>query len=195
MELELIIVDVHTRRWIKHCRNHSLCVFVEDYVCSVFCNIVDFFCLRHLVQKSRNMPPKKDKKEKTNGGPPKVIPHKDHYARINHLYGAANLLAQNKRHSILSRHCARQLDLVAKKAVLKLTPAVKRTLCKKCHAMMIPGLSVEIFIENLSNLKSPKSDVLVHRCMECNTSKRYPIGINRAYEVFSERKDVAHPAL
>ncbi|ODV80006.1 Rpr2-domain-containing protein [Suhomyces tanzawaensis NRRL Y-17324] len=126
---------------------------------------------------------------------PKSVPHKDHYARISYLFQASSHLALNPQYDVLSRHYARTLDLVAKKTVLKLTPALKRQLCKKCNTFLIPGLTVKIHIENLSKAKSLRNDVLVNECLECGEKKRFPVGQQRDYVLFSEKEDVKIPAL
>ncbi|CUM65355.1 uncharacterized protein PRCAT00002990001 [Priceomyces carsonii] len=122
---------------------------------------------------------------------PKSVSHRDHYARISFLYQASNHFAFKSNYSVLSRSLARNVDLVSKKTVTKLSPSIKRSLCKKCSSLLIPGMSMSIFIENTSKQQSTASaDVLVHQCKVCNEKKRYPIGRNRDYVVFSERKEV-----
>ncbi|CAH2350330.1 ribonuclease P protein subunit Rpr2p [[Candida] railenensis] len=123
--------------------------------------------------------------------PPKSIPHKDHYQRISFLYQSSSLFANSEKYQVLSRALARNVDLVSKKTVLKLTPAMKRTICKKCHTNLIPGINMKIRIENLSKKQSEKSQVLVHQCNNCLESKRFPIGKNKDYKLFSEREDIA----
>ena len=132
------------------------------------------------------MPPKNNSQKKKA---PKVIPHKDNYARVLFLYQAANHFAVAKN-SKLSRNMVRSLDLVAKKTTLKLSPSLKRTLCKKCSSILIPGLTMTMRIENLSKQKTSHNDVLVHKCMTCQETKRFPVGKNRDYVAFSERDDV-----
>lgn len=121
---------------------------------------------------------------------PKSIQHIDHYARISYLYQASNHFAANPKYAILSRALARNVNLVSKKAVSKVTPGMKRTICKTCHSVLVPGINVVMEIENRSKAKAPQSDILVHTCNTCGEKKRFPIGKDRTYEVFSERDDV-----
>ncbi|KAK6205033.1 RNAse P Rpr2/Rpp21/SNM1 subunit domain-containing protein [Scheffersomyces amazonensis] len=121
---------------------------------------------------------------------PSTVPQKDHYSRISYLLNATNHFTSSSKYNILSRGYARNLDLVAKKTVIKLTPALKRSLCKKCNTFLIPGLTLTVFIENESKSKASHNDVLVHQCLYCHSKKRFPIGSNRDYVVFSERDDV-----
>lgn len=85
---------------------------------------------------------------------------------------------------------ARNLDLVAKKTVLKLSPGLKRSICKQCNSVLIPGMNVSIRIENLSRAKSAHNDVLVYKCLQCDERKRFPIGKDREYVVFHDREGV-----
>ncbi|KAG7698250.1 hypothetical protein KL930_001911 [Ogataea haglerorum] len=118
--------------------------------------------------------------------PPKTVPKNDHYQRLGFLYQAAARLDPD---SALSRMYLRNMDVVAKKTVLKLDPSVKRTLCKKCHRLQVPGRTASIRIENTSNAQSPENDVLAVSCV-CGALKRYPIGRDRNYVLFSEQNEI-----
>lgn len=125
--------------------------------------------------------------------PPRAIAHKDHYARVSYLYQLGQHFSSSG-YGVLSQNFVRTADGVSKKAVLKLTPALKRTMCKKCHTLLVPGLSVTMYIENKSRDRRPKCDVLVHSCNACGTKKRFPVGREPEYEVFTERPGVAFDA-
>lgn len=135
------------------------------------------------------MGPKKSQPKAVH--PPKTIQHKDHYARVSYLYQASNLLL-SKGNPVLSRNYSRAVDLVAKKTVMKLSPGIKRTLCKNCSNLLIPGITQATELQNMSKLQSEKSDVLVHTCLICYTSKRFPVGKNRDYQLFYEKDGISH---
>ncbi|KAG7825322.1 hypothetical protein KL909_001614 [Ogataea angusta] len=118
--------------------------------------------------------------------PPKTVPKNDHYQRLGFLYQAAAQLDPN---SALSRMYLRNMDVVAKKTVLKLDPSVKRTVCKKCHRLQLPGRTASIRVENTSNAQSAENDVLAVSCV-CGAHKRYPIGKNRSYVLFSDKNEI-----
>ena len=127
---------------------------------------------------------------KKQGKPtPKNVPHIDNYARISYLYQASSHFAATPKYGILSREMARNVNLISKKSVTKLSPALKRTICKGCQTLLVPGVNETIEIENKSKEKAPHNDLLVHSCNTCGKKKRFPIGINRAYELFSEKDD------
>lgn len=121
---------------------------------------------------------------------PKKLPkvQKDHYARTSYLFQAASF------HTIqgnaeLARMMARALDLVSKRAVLRLLPHLKRRICKTCKTVLIPGLTMAQEIENPLQ-SSLKSEVLVCSCMCCLTKRRYPIGQNPDYTLFCDKSRV-----
>lgn len=118
---------------------------------------------------------------------PKV--NKDHYARTSFLFQAAHLHLKNGN-PILARSMARNMDIVAKRTVLKLLPYVKRSMCKKCHMLLVPGLSMSVHIENLLKNQLEKADVMVVECNQCSTTKRFPFGKNREFELFCDRPGV-----
>lgn len=125
----------------------------------------------------------KDKKKNPS------VPKKDEYTRITYLYQAANLIIKSPHLQTLSRGYSKNATVIAKKSVLKLTPNFKRTMCKKCNILLIPGKTLSVRMENMSRDKLPHNDILVHQCV-CGTKKRYPVGRNRDYQLFSERLDV-----
>jgi len=68
---------------------------------------------------------------------------------------------------------------VAKKSVMRLGPQIKRTICKRCDTLLVPGVSCENRIENASKGgKKSWADVLVVECMACGTVKRFPVGMD-----------------
>ncbi|EEQ41447.1 putative ribonuclease P subunit [Clavispora lusitaniae] len=117
---------------------------------------------------------------------PKVS--KDPYARTSYLFQVASFHTAQKNH-IMARSMARTVDLVSKRTVLKLSPHLKRLMCKKCSSVLVPGLTMSVEIEN-SSKSSAKADVLVHTCLTCQKQKRFPIGKDREYELFCDKKDV-----
>ena len=118
--------------------------------------------------------------------PPKV--HKDHYARTSFLFQAANFYASHGN-PIMSRMMLRSVDLVAKRTVLRVLPHIKRQVCKKCSSVLIPGLTMTVNIENTLKdpANSPKADIMVFQCLECDTQKRFPIGKDPSYELHCDK--------
>ncbi|CAI8509250.1 unnamed protein product [Pichia kudriavzevii] len=136
---------------------------------------------------------------------PNVIPKKDHFQRVSYLYklGAMMTMAkyvgdydqhQQKQRDTLSRTYLNQMDLVSKKAVLKLHPSIKRTICKQCSRLLVEGLTCSIRVVNESKRQQPHCDVLELKCV-CGRAKRFPIGKNFDYSLFSERENVLHDSI
>lgn len=80
----------------------------------------------------------------------------------------------------LSRQLLANLRAVSLRSQIKLPPAVKHTMCKRCNVLLIPGSTFTSYIENKSSGgRKPWADVLVTTCTACGTSKRFPVGAKR----------------
>lgn len=115
---------------------------------------------------------------------PKSIPQRDHYARLLYMLQAGQWASTNELP--LSRHMLRQMKFTALKGVLKMLPQIKRAVCKKCHQMLIAGLTMLQQVENDSRSQAEHNEVLVHKCIRCGWKKRYPTGKDRAHRLFAE---------
>ncbi|KAG4305124.1 hypothetical protein PORY_001294 [Pneumocystis oryctolagi] len=127
------------------------------------------------------------KKEKT----PKesrIVSQQEFYARFSFLYQAANIyttysiLNQNKyvdktiqSELALAKFYINTAKKVAQKAILKINPSIKRTLCRRCDTVLLPSITSSIEIENLSKNNKNIADIIVVTCNFCNTQKRYPV--------------------
>ena len=66
------------------------------------------------------------------------------------------------------------------KSQIRLSPAIKRSLCKRCDALLVSGSDSTSRLENKSRGgKKPWADVLVVTCNSCGTVKRFPVGAKR----------------
>jgi ribonuclease P protein subunit RPR2 len=76
----------------------------------------------------------------------------------------------------LSQYYASQIATIARKAQFKISPSLKRTICKGCKVVLIPGSTSTSAIENLSrNAEKSWSDVLIITCKLCGMERRYPV--------------------
>ena len=122
-------------------------------------------------------------------GKGKSVPNRDNYARISYLYQISNqFYLAHPEYQALSRGYNRNLDLIAKNRDKTITTH-KRTLCKKCNTMLIPGLTMSMYIENLSKQKSQHNDVFVNKCLNCGKCKRFPVGKDRNYILFTDKQN------
>jgi ribonuclease P protein subunit RPR2 len=82
--------------------------------------------------------------------------------------------------SSLSRLLLSQMRAVSLKSQIRLSTEIKRSTCKTCDSLLVPGHSSVISVENLSFKKTkPQDDVLVIECQVCHTRKRIPMGAHR----------------
>ncbi|KAI8934507.1 hypothetical protein NX059_008207 [Plenodomus lindquistii] len=69
------------------------------------------------------------------------------------------------------------LQQVSRKAQLRLAVDLKRSMCKSCNSILVPGKTASQHIENVSKgEKKPWADVLVLECLFCGSKKRFPVG-------------------
>ncbi|KAF2257075.1 Rpr2-domain-containing protein [Trematosphaeria pertusa] len=141
------------------------------------------------------------------GKPPKAkgVPNKHLHARSTFLYQAAtyltlhagsapktterDTLANQMSHSDesvaqgysgLALQLGSHLHTVSRKGQVRLSVHLKRSMCKSCNAVLIPGRTSSHRIENGSKgQKKPWADVLVIECTLCGGNKRFPVGAQR----------------
>ncbi|ODA78860.1 hypothetical protein RJ55_06244 [Drechmeria coniospora] len=135
-----------------------------------------------------------NKEKKNNSVQNKIL-----YSRVSYLYQAANYLsgcADRNRHGALhpvtrddgssgirlkaaqniSRSLTSDLRAVALKGQIRLSPAMKQTICKFCETLLVEGQTCHSVIENTSKGgRKPWADILVTKCATCGRSKRYPV--------------------
>lgn len=129
----------------------------------------------------------------------KKIPSKHLHARTTFLYQAATYLtlqttvndaetptgsdcpkANTSKHSPLALQLGSDLQQVSRKAQLRLAVDLKRSVCKSCNTVLVPGHTATRTIENLSKGgKKAWADVLVVECRLCGGKKRFPVSAQR----------------
>lgn len=76
----------------------------------------------------------------------------------------------------LSQYYSSQIGTIARKAQFKIAPSLKRSICKGCSVILVPGSTSTTTIENLScNASKPWADVLLISCQLCGMEKRLPL--------------------
>ncbi|KAJ7899055.1 RNAse P Rpr2/Rpp21/SNM1 subunit domain-containing protein [Mycena leptocephala] len=70
----------------------------------------------------------------------------------------------------LSKSYINSMKTVASKTMVKMDPAVKRTLCNGCNIVLVPGSTATV------SVKSSKvhGHVMHYRCTSCNSTRRIP---------------------
>ena len=93
----------------------------------------------------------------------------------------------------LSRVLISHMRGVSLKSQLRLPVEVKRSFCKRCETLFVPGVNCVQEIRNDSRGRSkPWADVLVVRCTTCGTEKRFPQTEKRSKKL-AERRKVQEP--
>jgi ribonuclease P protein subunit RPR2 len=136
------------------------------------------------------------------------VPNKALHSRVSYLYQAAAYLATQQQHSTTipttepqgaqpiakteniprgnsdldsaSRRLISDLRAVSHKIQMRISPAMKHSVCKNCDSMLIDGSTCTNEVENKSKGgKKLWADVLVRKCNTCGFEKRFPIGAER----------------
>ncbi|KAM7221020.1 RNAse P Rpr2/Rpp21/SNM1 subunit domain containing protein [Rhypophila decipiens] len=80
----------------------------------------------------------------------------------------------------LGRQLVTDLRSVSLKTRIRLSPAVKQTICKYCDSVLIEGETCTSTGENRSKGgRKPWADVLVRKCHGCGRERRYPVNAPR----------------
>lgn len=79
-----------------------------------------------------------------------------------------------------SVHLVSHMLAVSRKGQVQLSHEVKRSVCKRCNAVLLPDVTSTTRIENESKAqKKSWADVRVIECLTCNAKKRFHIGARR----------------
>lgn len=78
-----------------------------------------------------------------NKGKRKVLTQRHVCSRMNFLYQAANLMAHGKNNT-LAAYYGKLCRNVGTKALMHMSPALKRTLCKRCSLPLLPGVNTTL---------------------------------------------------
>ena len=82
--------------------------------------------------------------------------------------------------SALSRQLVVHLQAISLKSQVRLSPAMKHTICRRCGILLVPGSTSTSHLENSSRGgRKPWADVLVTTCTACGSAKRFPVGTKR----------------
>lgn len=92
-----------------------------------------------------------------------------------------DLTSQHTRNnSGLPRELASQILTISRRSVAKGSREIKRSICKRCTSVLMPGQTAEHRMENQSRGgRKPWADILVVTCLACGMEKRYPVGAPR----------------
>lgn len=87
---------------------------------------------------------------------------------MNFLYQAAHsVLSSNPSQPQLARFYIHTLKTISKRLVLKIDPTIKRTICKSCDTLLVPGVTCT------HRIRAAREKHLVVKCLTCGTLKRF----------------------
>ncbi|KZT10824.1 Rpr2-domain-containing protein, partial [Laetiporus sulphureus 93-53] len=70
----------------------------------------------------------------------------------------------------LSREYIKSMKIIGQKTMVKMDPNVKRTMCKKCNSLLIPGTTALVRVKS-----SPSHGHLIsYTCLSCTAARRIP---------------------
>lgn len=70
----------------------------------------------------------------------------------------------------LARAYVRDMRAIGMKTNMRMDPAVKRTLCKGCDMVLVPGLTAQVRVNTSSNA----GNVVCYTCLSCHKPRRFP---------------------
>jgi ribonuclease P protein subunit RPR2 len=92
----------------------------------------------------------------------------------------------------ISRQYITQMRSIAQKAQQRLSQETKRSFCKRCDLLLVPGETCTEEIQNESKgRRKPWADVLVVRCKACETVKRFPQNQKRSAKLAVRKSEKA----
>lgn len=132
------------------------------------------------------MPKKNKHKPKEGSNDIKVntpnIQNKETFQRMNYLYQAASLSTLQNQDS-LAHFYANTLRSIGKKNVLRLDPSIKRSICVRCDAILIPAIS-----SNARFKKRGGRYARVMTCDKCKSVKSMPLD-DPSYELYHDKSE------
>lgn len=93
----------------------------------------------------------------------------------------------------LPRLLTNHLKAVSLKGQVRLTPEMKRSICRRCDILLYPGYTSTSSLENKSRGgKKAWAEVLTLTCVSCGTVKRVPTGAKRQFRKADRPKTSTH---
>ncbi|KAI5800338.1 RNAse P Rpr2/Rpp21/SNM1 subunit domain-containing protein [Peziza echinospora] len=99
------------------------------------------------------------------------------FLRLSHLYQLSHSALPHT--PPLARFYLSTMRSLSHKSVLRLAPSIKRSICKRCDSLLVPGVSCAGEMRNDArggSERKPWADVWVVRCNGCGAEKRFPVG-------------------
>ncbi|KAI5291925.1 hypothetical protein KEM52_000027 [Ascosphaera acerosa] len=117
-----------------------------------------------------------EEEEGAAGGMRSTTSHADTKTNTDSVPRSARSSTQRSRMDPLARQYLVQMHAIAMKTPSRLPSQLKRTTCKRCAALLVPGSTAVESMENRSkNQAKPWAAVRLVTCALCGFVKRYPV--------------------
>merc|ERR1712192_257818 len=84
--------------------------------------------------------------------------HPEAAIRMNFLHQAAACVLKSTGNKVLSAALGSHMVAVGQKSQVRLSKEIKRTVCKGCHLLLVPGASANVTVTGPRKEKSPPQD-------------------------------------
>ncbi|XP_046739555.1 ribonuclease P protein subunit p21 isoform X2 [Diprion similis] len=111
----------------------------------------------------------------------KLCQGKDVLERMNYLYQASHLMAIQSKNPVAASYYGNIMLGCAKKAVLRMSPDVKRTICKRCQLPLIPGDTARV------RLVSKPMKLVKWTCLTCGATRKFPT--KKGYKLWADQPE------
>lgn len=93
------------------------------------------------------------------------------------LSAASSKQLSSRSRNAQTRYLLNQLKGVSKKSQIRLGRDVKRSICRRCHTLMVPGRTCSQTVKNESKGgRKLWADIFEVQCNRCRAVKRFPVG-------------------
>ncbi|XP_046589523.1 uncharacterized protein LOC107220614 isoform X1 [Neodiprion lecontei] len=111
----------------------------------------------------------------------KLCQGKDVLERMNYLYQASYLMAIQSKNPVAASYYGNIMLGCAKKAVLRMSPDIKRTICKCCQLPLIPGDTARV------RLISKPMKMVKWTCLTCGATRKFPT--KKGYKLWADQPE------
>ncbi|XP_017781626.1 PREDICTED: ribonuclease P protein subunit rpr2-like [Nicrophorus vespilloides] len=101
---------------------------------------------------------------------------KESFLRMNYLYQLSTLSLKQGQQTASNAYSNLMIN-ISKKSVQRIEPTIKRTICKTCNQLLVPGQTCRVRIKNKT---------IKYVCTICNAKKSYIA--RKDYELWCDKK-------
>lgn len=121
-----------------------------------------------------------------------AVPNPDVFHTLNYMYQRAfcyeiQMLLQNQTNAVWDTPlCMRQFFALARRAVIRVDPSIKHSVCRRCFRPLVDGLSCSTMIKGMPRLRYTQANLLeqrkksyvLKRCLHCMDERTLSSQVN-----------------